>query len=602
MKKFLKECYGKLSLAKKITFLNIGMIAFVLVAFTLILQAFFEKAVLDIVTESYVQRFETVSDNCAEILLDAERITKVLFTDEDVENWFLDDGETSAAKRLQQKMKVESRLDYLEALYPEDQFSSISVYTTGGEMVNTNSIRSRASDYMNLLEKIRKMPAEPAWLDLYEYEDGEGPGDGIAYMRPYREYSSGRVKGYIVVEYNSELLRKIFTPLKYQAEGQYLITDMNGNVKTASENTSQAIQGNIGDREFFRWVLQKNKDEGKSFQIGTERCLVTAAGIGTLDWMMIGVTPVSMLLEPGKIMTVVLYVVGILAVAAAALLSFFVAHTVARPLSELADTMKRFGKGELHVSVPVRSGDETGVLADAFNKMTVQIETLVQQVYQEQRDKRKYEFAVLQAQINPHFLYNTLSSVSALIKMNRPDDAFQMIHAIGQFYRTALSSGKNMISLRTEVENIESYIQIQKMRYRDKIVFQIEFEEEIMNVPIVKLTLQPLVENAIYHGVKNVSHQGKITVRGERDGEDVAIRITDNGAGMSEERAEEILSEEEKSREQSFGLYSIRQRLRLYFGEEACISIKSRPGEGTEVTVKIPGQGKAGQDEIGTDR
>ena len=195
--------------------------------------------------------------------------------------------------------------------------------------------------------------------------------------------------------------------------------------------------------------------------------------------MMIGVTPVSMLLEPGKIMTVVLYVVGILAVAAAALLSFFVAHTVARPLSELADTMKRFGQGELHVSVPVRSGDETGVLADAFNKMTVQIETLVQQVYQEQRDKRKYEFAVLQAQINPHFLYNTLSSVSALIKMNQPDDAFQMIHAIGQFYRTALSSGKNMISLRTEVENIESYIQIQKMRYRDKIVFQIEFEKRL---------------------------------------------------------------------------------------------------------------------------
>ena len=601
MKKILKECYGKLSLAKKITFLNIGMIAFVLVSFTLILQVFFEKAVLDIVTESYVQRFETVSDNCADILLDAERITKVLFTDEDVENWFQSDEETGLARRLQQRMKVESRLDYLEALYPENQFSSISVYTTGGEMVNTNSIRSRAAAYLNLLEEIQKMPEKPAWLDLYEYEDEEGPGDGIAYMRPYREYSSGQVKGYIVVEYNSELLQKIFTPLKYQAEGQYLITDTSGNVKLASENTEQTAQ-NIADRDFFQWVLQKNNDEGKSFQIGGERCLVTAAEIGTLDWMMIGVTPVSMLLEPGKIMTVVLYVVGVFAVAAAALLSFFVAHTVARPLSELADTMKRFGKGDLHVSVPVRSGDETGVLADAFNKMTVQIETLVQQVYREQRDKRKYEFAVLQAQINPHFLYNTLSSVSALIKMNRPDDAFQMIHAIGQFYRTALSSGKNLISLRTEVENIESYIQIQKMRYRDKIIFQIEFDEAIMDVPIVKLTLQPIVENAIYHGVKNVPHQGKISVCGAGNGADVVIRISDNGAGMSAERAEEILSEEEKSREKSFGLYSIRQRLRLYFGEEAGISIQSKPGEGTEVIVKIPGQGKAGHDEISTDR
>ena len=138
------------------------------------------------------------------------------------------------------------------------------------------------------------------------------------------------------------------------------------------------------------------------------------------------------------------------------MLSYFAAHTVTKPVSELADTMKQFGKGELNVSVAVRSSDEIGVLSATFNNMTKQIRDLVNKVYQVENDKRKYEFAVLQAQINPHFLYNTLSSVSALIKVQRSEDAFKMIHSIGQFYRTSLSSGRNLIPIRTEVENIKN--------------------------------------------------------------------------------------------------------------------------------------------------
>lgn len=594
----VKKAYKKVSLAKKIFLLNIGMICFVMVAFTIILQYFFEQSVLEIVSNSYAQKFETVSDNCARILLDAERITTVLFTDEDVEAWFLDAPGQDTGERLKQKIKVESRLDYLEAMYSEDQFSSVSIFTVDGEMVNTNAIRSKAAVYQRLFDDIRDMPDTPQWIDLYEKKEEGYPGDGIAYVRPYREYMSGQVKGYIVVEYSSELLGKNFSTLKYEDAGQYIISDSEGRVKIRSDEGKET---DIGEEEYLAWAKEENK-HGKTFSVDGQRCLITAAKIDTLNWYMIGVTPVDILTEPGKLMTLTMYALGICAIILAGILSFYTAHTVTKPLTELASTMQQFGKGDLEVSVPVRSSDETGVLADTFNKMTGEIQHLVDQVYREQRDKRKFESAALQAQINPHFLYNTLSSVNALIKMNRSDDAFRMIRSIGQFYRTALSNGKNLIPLRTEAENIENYIQIQKMRYADKIDYEIDFEEDISDVLIVKLTLQPIVENAIYHGVKTLPGQGRISIRGYREGEDVVICVRDNGVGMDEETVRKILDPRSEHDKDSFGLYNIRQRLQLYFGTEYGLSISGRPGKGTAVFVKIPGKTKEDLHEKGIDR
>lgn len=598
MKSFFKRIYWKLSFAKKISLFNIGMIFLILVSFILILRYYFEKNALEIVSNAYVQKFDMVSDNCADILLGAERITKVLSTDEDVESWFLDLEEPGSAERLRQKMNVENRLDYLEALYSENQFSSISIYTTDGEMVNTNEIRKEADIYQKLFDKIKKISAKPQWIDLYGQERHEGYEEGIAYVRPYREYSSGEIAGYILVKFDSDLLSKTFLPLKYEKEGQYIISDSEGNIKIISVDDKDKT--NIVDQDFFSWIKEENQ-EGKTFQIDGEKYLITSAKIDTLGWFMIGVTPVNILTEEGEFMTLILYVVGFFAIVVAAMLSYFAAHTVTKPVSELADTMKQFGKGELNVSVAVRSSDEIGVLSATFNNMTKQIRDLVNKVYQVENDKRKYEFAVLQAQINPHFLYNTLSSVSALIKVQRSEDAFKMIHSIGQFYRTSLSSGRNLIPIRTEVENIKNYIEIQKMRYGDKIRYDISFDEDIMDIPIVKLTLQPIVENAIYHGVKNVSYQGEITIRGSREKEDVLIRVKDNGVGMDETTASQLLNAHMNQDKTSFGLYNVNQRLELYFMKPYGISVFTKPGEGTEIFVRIPGVTKEERDEESTD-
>lgn len=589
--------YKKLSLAKKFSFLNIMLISFVMLSFIILLKFFFEKSVLEIISNEYVQKFRIVSDNCTKILSDAEHITKILFTNEDVESWFLDTKDQNYAQRLKQKMRVESHLDYLEALYPKKQFSSISIYTADGEMVNSNGIRSKAGIYQKLFEDIKNRTTQPGWLDLYEKREDGYPDGGIAYLRPYRDYPSGQIKGYIVIEYKSELLSNNFTPLGYEEAGKYVVADMNGKVKLHSD---ESIGEDVSKEKFFQWA-KDGQEPGNTFVLNGEKYFATAAEIDTLNWIMIGITPVSILMEPGKAMTTLVYMLGICEMIISAILTFCLAYNVTRPLSELAYTMKSLGQGHLNVSVPVYTEDEIGMLSAEFNKMSGQIKNLVDQVYQEQRDKRKFEFAVLQAQINPHFLYNTLSSVGALIKIHKTEDAFRMIHSISQFYRTALSDGKNLIPLREEVKNIENYLQIQSVRYGQKITYELEFGEDILETIIVKLTLQPIVENAIYHGVKNVPRKGHIQIHGYRQDENVLIEVSDNGIGIDPEKAKRVLSMHRTQDETSFGLYNIQKRLQLYFGDEYGITILGQSGEGTTVTVRIPGFKKEEEDEKGAD-
>ena len=315
---------------------------------------------------------------------------------------------------------------------------------------------------------------------------------------------------------------------------------------------------------------------------------MTASVIPTLDWLMIGLTPVNELTKAGKAMTQIIYVVGIIAALISTFFSLRVSRSVTKPLIYLTDTMKKFGKGDLSVRVPVLYEDEIGILSEEFNKMSEQIRQLVDQVYREQRAKRKSELAALQAQINPHFLYNTLNSVSSLIKMNCPDEAFIMIQAIGTFYRTSLSDGKTLIQLEQEITNIENYIKIQKVRYGNKIEYEIDIENEILQEWIVKLTLQPLVENSIYHGIKEMRGKGIIRIKGWKEKNKVFIQVSDNGLGIPEEKLEELFSKDYREKGSAFGLFNIQQRLQIYFGKEYGLTVESKLSQGTKATVCIP--------------
>ena len=227
--------------------------------------------------------------------------------------------------------------------------------------------------------------------------------------------------------------------------------------------------------------------------------------------------------------------------------------------------------------------------------MIDRIKDLFMRIEEEQRLKRKYELDVLNAQIKPHFLYNTFDSIGALALTGRNREAYQMIQALGKYYRTSLHKGDEVIVLSDEIKIVKNYLIIQKYRYEDVFDVVYELDESIQSCKVLKLILQPFAENAIYHGLKVMDEGGTITIRTENQGDYILLQVEDDGAGMPEEKAAQILTEGRSQEKASFGVWGTAERIRLYYKQEGLVTIDSREGKGTRVSIRIPKTGISSQ-------
>ena len=233
------------------------------------------------------------------------------------------------------------------------------------------------------------------------------------------------------------------------------------------------------------------------------------------------------------------------------------------------------------------------MLSDQYDHMVIRIGELIEHIREEQELKRKTELKLLQAQINPHFLYNTLDTIVWLAEGKRHQDVVDMITALSSFLRMGLNNGKDFITIRGEAEHVKSYLQIQHFRYEDIMDYEIDFKEQIMDFSTLKLTLQPIVENALYHGIKNCRKKGFLKISGWQEEEDILLKVEDNGIGMKPEELEKMQrlvrnGGEDLGLREGFGIANVAERIRLNFGETYGVSIESEYGVGTSVTVRIP--------------
>ncbi len=272
-------------------------------------------------------------------------------------------------------------------------------------------------------------------------------------------------------------------------------------------------------------------------------------------------------------------------------LSLRLSRSITRPILDLCSRVQAIGDGDLTPRTPVQAQEyEIQTLSDGFENMVGRLNQLVEQNRQEQISLRSAELALLQAQINPHFLYNTLDAIVWLIEMGKNEQAVEMVTSLSAFFRSSLSNGQDIITLREEEQQIASYLEIQQVRYRDILQYQIDIDPELKECRIPKLTLQPLVENALYHGIKLRRGQGHIVVTGRAAGEKVILTVEDDGAGMSEERLQQVRSSLFNGQKTGFGLSTVHERLQLLFGAQYGLQIDSRQGKGTRVSVTLPMQ------------
>lgn len=306
-------------------------------------------------------------------------------------------------------------------------------------------------------------------------------------------------------------------------------------------------------------------------------------------WRLVGVSYLDELVEtPRNAALRMIFMVSSVALLLVLGVAAFAMGLVSAPIQHLVAQMHRFEQDATGFQYePVRGTQEIAVLSDSFGHMVCRIQELIEEVKHDEETLQKTELKALQAQINPHFLYNTLDSIQWMCEVGRSTDAVQMVGALARLFRISTSRGAELIPIRRELEHAESYLIIQKFRYKDQFQYRFVADDRLLDCLCSKITLQPIIENAILHGFGEFMDAGEIVIEVKDDGDDIIMSVTDNGIGMDEEVCERLLSEQE-DRASGIGIKNVNDRNQIYFGEQYGLTIESELDEGTCVTIRLP--------------
>lgn len=317
--------------------------------------------------------------------------------------------------------------------------------------------------------------------------------------------------------------------------------------------------------------------------------IFTAQEIPDYNWKVIGVSYISELVDSKLIsgLKALAYILAIMLVLAVIVI-FVLSKLITKPVRSLVVAMSEFEQNAIEFKYqPVKSFSEFNQLTHSFEHMVGQIQSLMEQVKREEITLRKTELKALQAQINPHFLYNTLDSIQWMCEQDNTKDAVVMVGALAQLFRISISKGYELITIEKELQHAQSYLLIQSYRYRDQFTYKFVVEPEVLPYLCNKITIQPIIENAIYHGISRMVDKGEITIEVYFDNDDVVFIISDNGVGMTSKQVENILKKE-LTDSKGIGVKNVNDRIKIYFGNNYGITVSSELDVGTVITIRIP--------------
>lgn len=323
-----------------------------------------------------------------------------------------------------------------------------------------------------------------------------------------------------------------------------------------------------------------------------EKRSITVKTVGYTGWKLVGVMPENGIsLNVLKTQLFVVFVVAFF-LFVLMIINAYISSRITGPIKRLEKSVNALEAGRLDTEIYIGGSYEIRHLGRSIRDMAGQIKVLMDDIVAEHESKRKSEFDTLQSQINPHFLYNTLDIIVWMIENEQKAEAVKVVTALARFFRISLSKGRSIIPVKDELEHVRNYLMIQQMRFKNKFTYRIESEPETMELASLKLMLQPLVENAIYHGMEFMDGDGEILVRTFLEGGELIFTISDNGLGMTREQVEGLLKEQtahvSSKRGSGIGVKNVNERIRLYFGEQYGLSIESEPDEGTTIRIHLP--------------
>lgn len=445
-------------------------------------------------------------------------------------------------------------------------------------------------DFRISQDDFKKYQLEDIYVEAAEAANGKlvmvnnEPEEGcIQIVKEINDTTNLASLGILRAAYKKSFLKSIIKEINFAAEGEVLLLDDSNQLIIGAENyfvgrEKELFSDYTGNFEF-------NMDKGR-YIIVYDRSQYT-------NWTSIGIISVEALQSDAFPIEAIGIVVAVVLVFFCFLLARLLTASVVHPVDKMVGALRAFSGGDFSVRLPEDRKDEMGLLSKGFNQMIVKIDTLIDNVYRSELLKKESEFKALQAQINPHFLYNTLETINWMARKNGMHDICKMVVAVGDLMRISISNKKSFITVREEVKYVEEYLYIQKVRYRDKLNMEVDVAKEILEQKIPKLILQPIVENAVIHGIENSKNPGRVVVIGRLFNGRLVFVIRDTGVGMSQEKIRSILentSDTESSKHTSLGVYTVYQRLKYIYGDACDFLIESEEGKFTRVIIRFPAQ------------
>ena len=440
------------------------------------------------------------------------------------------------------------------------------------------------------LEAIKQNGGDTTWLKCSD--------NIITYGRLMVSLQNVEPLGYLIINLSEDKLFDIYSNISLYKEGSIFITDRGGSILSHGD---KSLLGNHVSQDYMNVILTPSDTSFSLKNIDGQQYYIACQAINNNEWYLFYQISAVDFEHDFITLTQAFFVITLLILTLTLLVSVVLAKSISDPITNLSRTMQQVRNGNFDIRNDYQSKDEVGILSDNFNAMIENTNELIQTIYQKELLKQEAELRFLKFQINPHFLYNTLETINWISRIHGVPEAGEIAKALGDLMREGLRDD-DFVPIKDEIKNIENYLLIQQYRYGEKIKITINIDPETSEIKTPKFVLQPIIENALVHGLDSKIDGGNIRIFGGCDGKDILLTVEDDGVGMPEEVRRNLLNEnlrksDDNGKHTHIGILNVHKRLRLYFGPSYGLSIHSEVGVGTVVTIRIPNTGHGQEQE-----
>ncbi|PAD75825.1 two-component sensor histidine kinase [Paenibacillus campinasensis] len=591
MRLFMKpaRAFRNQELARKLIWINCLLILVPLAAMGVYTFASFQHAMEKNVGSYQLQTLRQVSLNIDTYMNELDRLTLTPYSYKEIMDFIssprepgqpLSLEEIESLNRFVSSIFINGRLDIMGvSLYGEKGASYVVLPES--QYITTY----RLDESADWLKQARSRFGQPTFITTHEVVSTSGtPYQVFSIARELRSFDTGRSLGYIVIDIDPVSVRKLLQQAETSAHEMMYIVDGQGQAVIRRDDSQPVLElGALSGQG----VLQGS---GK----GNEKRLVAYVTSEVTGWTTISAVPIKELMKDSLIVRNSIALAMLVCIGLAIAVSVIVAYRITRPLRKLSRLMRKVEQGELLVQFPVHSEDEVGRLGHAFNMMVSKLSKLGYLLYETEIREKDAQIAALQSQINPHFLYNTLGSISMLAEVAGNREIVTMSNNLGRLLRYSLSNRKERVTLRDELIHVGGYMSIQKIRYEERIHYTQQVPDESLDLLVIPLMIQPIVENAINHGIDKGIGSGRIELRAVVDANTLTIIVEDDGIGLTKEELdslrERMLHSKELGGQSGNGLLNVHRRIVLHYGEAYGLTLESMPYQGVKVSMILPAQ------------